>query len=140
MTSALIELQAAGYDEAVVREHSLAWITEALQAMERRRRHEQANLLAFEVMAAALGAGSKEAAQEIEATMERLLPPEEQEDLSHLLDPNAQTDWDALRAGGMLARVKVAVPMDSTVPAEEPDGERQDTATEGRDPRVGGTV
>lgn len=131
MTTALLELEAAGYDAAELREHSVGWLTQALLGVRRRRRQEQASLLTFEVLAAALGAGSKDAADEIDELMERLTAPDEDESASHLLDPNAQTDWTALHSSGMVTRVKVAVPTDPAVPTEDPDDREGREGTDG---------
>jgi len=67
----------------------------------RRRRSDKADALTFAVLAAAVGAGSEDAASEVERLMGELVPPEEDASRSHLLNPDAQTDWGAVRGGGL---------------------------------------
>jgi len=95
-----------------LREHSLEWLQDVSQTVVRRRQSDKADALTFAVLAAAVGAGSEEAASEVERLMNELVPAEEDASRSHLLNPDAQTDWGAVRNGGLatmaVQRVKVS--------------------------------
>lgn len=90
-----------GLPERTAREHSLPWLLEFTDFAARRQRRQQAAELTFAVLAAATGAGSEQAAAEVTRLLGELIPADEDEDLSHLLDPNAQTDWAALSQAGL---------------------------------------
>lgn len=93
----LAHLESLGVPEAVAREHSLGWISQTADELARRRRADLANQMTVWFVAAAAANGSREAADEMERLLGELNPPTE-EDVSHLLDPNAQTDLAAVAA------------------------------------------
>ena len=100
MSGPLAQLQMRGLPTRDAREHSLPWLLETAEESARRLRREQANALTFATLAAAAGAGSQEAAEEVDRLREELIPVEENEDLAHLLDENAKTDWNTLAGFG----------------------------------------
>lgn len=110
-----------GYREAEVREHSLEWITRTARHVERRERVSQANRLGLLIMAAQAG-WSEEAGENAKDYMEQLTASEEDDSglVSHLLNPNAQTDYVALRASGLAMQ-----PAQPAPPAEEGHGKAE---------------
>jgi len=91
----MIVLEAHGIDPGYVRGQSMERLNELLHAIAKLKRRNLADVLVVHTLAAAAGAGSEEAVDSIEELMAQLAPDEGS--IAHLTNPDAQTDWDALR-------------------------------------------
>lgn len=83
--------------------HSLDWINaRTLEISERRGEEERgrtAAMLNAVALGTAAGMGSEEAGEALQEWFEQLTATREEED--HFLNPNAETDMEALKASGM---------------------------------------
>ena len=91
-----------GYSEAEVRAHSPAWVQAQLEMQARRRRLELADLAIVTTQATAAGLGSYETAGEDLTQLVEQLRADVDESTAWILNPDAKTDLEELRASGRL--------------------------------------
>ncbi len=90
----MVSLIPYGHSEAELRQHSLDWMRTLANEHRKRLRYEMADQLALASLAAA-ASQSEEAGQQVQEVLEELRS-EEDNPTSHITDPDAKTDFDAL--------------------------------------------
>ena len=103
---AMLLLGRHGYTEEVLRRRSLEWLQEAIDTIEKREAAELASSLAVMTLAAK-SPYSAEANDSISDLYDELTGSADITD-AWLLNPNATTDLEALRASGKAVRVHVS--------------------------------
>jgi hypothetical protein len=104
MLPALPVLMDLGYPEAEVRQHSPQWVQDTLAAHTERALSKKAEHLGHIYIGTAAAFGSKdhhEALQELLASYGATSETDE-----HLMNPDAQTDWEAFRQIEGVQKVK----------------------------------
>ncbi len=103
-------LAARGLSEAEVRRHTPEWLETVIAETGRRERQDAYGRLLMAALTS-YGPHSQQAGEALQELLDALRQDLEEgaagEPVDHLLNPNAQTDWQALRGSGLLVQQEV---------------------------------